>query len=88
MAKVTNTVVEGVSRVDVDMLLDVLSKEFGTVETQNGTKTIELVKTEVAPNVFSIQSIGSVSSNVRTAMNLAKDIMVILRERMESEQEA
>lgn len=87
MAKVQNTVVEGVSAKDVDMLMDVLSEQFGTVVTPKGQKTVELVKVEVATGVFSIQSIGSVSSDVKSAMNLAKDLIVILRERMESEEQ-
>jgi hypothetical protein len=87
MAKVQNTVVEGVSAKDVEMLMDVLSEQFGTVVTPKGQKTVELVKVEVATGVFSIQSIGSVSSDVKSAMNLAKDLIVILRERMESEEQ-
>lgn len=87
MAKVQNTVVEGISENDVDMLMDVLSEQFGTVETPKGSKQVTLVKVEVADGVYSIQSIGSVSSEVKSAMNLAKDLLVILRERMESEEQ-
>lgn len=88
MAKVQNTVVEGVSGQDVDMLMKVLSEQFGTVVTPKGQKTVKLVKVEVASGVFSIQSIGSVSSDVKSAMNLAKDLLVILKNELEVEKEA
>jgi len=88
MAKVTSTVVEGVSGSDVDMLMDVLSKQFGTVQTPKGEKQVTLVKVEVAPGVYSIQSVGSVSSSVRESMILAKDLLEILRSEIQNQQEA